>query len=118
MENNDKKIIIGLSIIVFIFIVSLVFLLPITIHKLKSRNNYEELTFDIDEFEVDFDDDKDRYDIFADGEHYYIPRKQLEIVIDTQYTYIVLLINEYDYLYNKAYLVINVKTLQEEEIEK
>ena len=117
MENNNKKNIIGLSVIIFIFIISLAFLISIAIHKLKIKNNYEELYFDIEDFEVDFDDDKDRYDIFADGEHYYIPRKQLEIVIDTQYTYIELFINEYDVLYNKAYLHINIKNIQGEENE-
>ena len=118
MKNDDKKFIIGVTVLILIIIsmlvVILVYLLPQEIQQHKLKNSYEELCFDIDEFEVDFEDDRDGYDVFADGKHYYIPRKQLEIIIDTQDTYIVLLISEYSDSYNKAYLVLNVK---QEELE-
>lgn len=109
MVKENKGFFIGLLIIIIIFIVTLIIGIPILTKHYQQKNSYEELFFDIDEFDVDFDDDKQRYDIFADGEHYYIPYKQLEILIDTQYTYIELFINEYDDLYNKAYLHINIK---------
>ena len=116
--KSDKTIIIWLVTLIIIGIVALVVGIPILTKHYKQKNSYEELCFDIDEFEVDFDDDNYRYDIFANGKHYYVPQKQLEIVIDTQYTYIELLINDYSDLYNKAYLHINVKKLVEIEDDK
>ena len=107
--KSYKTAIIWLVTIVIIFIITLIVGIPILVKHNKQKNNYEELCFLIDEFDVDFDDDNCRYDIFANGKHYYIPQKQLEIIIDTQYTYIELFINEYDDLYNKAYLHINIK---------
>lgn len=113
MEENKKLIIVLYAIITLCIITLIIFLIPITITKIKEKNNYE-VTFYVDEFNIDYDDDKSIYDIFADNTHYYVYESKIKTMYDDQDTYIIILVNEYSWQYNEAYLFINVKKLQEE----
>ena len=79
----NKKVINILTILFLtIVFVGVCFWIGFTI-KYQKPTNYAYYESDLDNFSVDWDDDKDQYDIFIfeENRHIFIPRSQTEIII-------------------------------------
>ena len=105
-EEKFKLIQLLFTMLIVVAFIVIIICLVFLIDKNDRRNTFDELTFYEDEFNICYDDDNYKYDIFAENTHYIVSQSRFEIKIDSE-TYIVLLVNEEEN-YNKAILFIGV----------